>query len=93
MPKRVTLRSRIDKEAGRNVRLPNTEIRTTAIEPMAIDLKTSSSIRSRPPSEIMTAMPLKKTARPAVELATSMAPNLSRPVERSVRNRDITKSE
>jgi hypothetical protein len=39
MPKRMTLRSRIESVAGRKVRLPRTEIRTTAIEPMAIDLK------------------------------------------------------
>ena len=93
MPKRITLRSRIASVAGRNVRLPTTEMNTTAMDPTAIDLKTSSSIRSRAPSEIITARPLKKTALPAVELATSIAPSLSRPAERSVRKRDITKSE
>ena len=46
-----------------------------------------------PASEIMTASPLKNTARPAVALAISMASSLSRPRRRSDRKRVIMNSE
>ena len=80
--------------AGRNVRLPTTATKMTPIVPMAIERKIETSIRKSPATEIMTARPLKKTARPAVLLAISIASSLVRPwrVART-RNRVIMKSE
>src|SRR6266550_4132135 len=75
---------RIARIAGRNVRLPMTEMRTTAMVPIAIDRKNGSSRKSRPAIEIMTASPLKNTARPAVPLAISMARSFSPASPRSI---------
>ena len=84
---------RMASVAGRNVRLPTMATKITPIVPIAIDRKIDTSIMNRPAIEIITASPLKKTARPAVLLATSMARSLSRPWRRSVRNRVIMNSE
>ena len=84
---------RMDSVAGRNVRLPITDTKTTAIVPIAIDVKSDTPRVIRPASEIMTARPEKKTARPAVLLETSIALARSRPARRSTRNRVIMKSE
>ena len=70
-----------------------TATRMTPIVPIAIDRKIETSIRNRPAIEIITASPLKKTARPAVLLAISIASSLSRPRRRSVRKRVIMNSE
>ena len=90
---RFTPSPRIARVAGRNVSEPTTETRTTAIVPIAIDRKSGSSSRNRPPIEIMTARPEKNTARPAVALATSIAASFERPCRRSVRNRVTMNSE
>ena len=58
--------------AGRNVSDPMTETRTTPIVAIAIERNSGSSSRKRPAIEIITARPLKKTARPAVLLAIAM---------------------
>ncbi len=55
-----------------------TATKMTPIVPMAIERKIETSIRNRPAIEIMTARPLKKTARPAVLLAISIAASLGR---------------
>ena len=62
-----------------------TAMSTTAIVPMAIDWKRTSSSRNRPPIENITARPEKNTARPAVAEATRIASCLARPWRRSVR--------
>jgi len=91
--KRFTRSPRIARVAGRNVSEPITATRTTEIVPTAIDRKSGSSRRKRPPIEIMTASPEKKTARPAVLLATWIAASRSRPWRRSVRKRVTMNSE
>ena len=69
--------------AGRNVRLPMTDTRTTPIVPTAIDVNSETPRVKRPASEIITASPEKKTARPAVLLATSIAGGIAgRPAAR-----------
>ncbi len=65
----------------------------TAIVPIAIERKIETSIMKRPATEIITARPEKKTARPAVLLATSMASSFERPCRRSDRKRVIMNSE
>ena len=70
---RSTLSPRIASVAGRNVNEPMTAMRTTEIVPMAIDRKSTSSSRNRPPMENITASPEKNTARPAVADATRIA--------------------
>ena len=60
--------------------------------PTAIDEKRAMPSMNRPASEIITASPEKKTARPAVLLAISIASG-SRPARRSVRKRVIMNSE
>ncbi len=70
-----------------------TATKMTPIVPIAIERKIETSIRNSPAIEIMTARPLKKTARPAVLLAVSIASILSRPWRRSDRNRVIMNSE
>ena len=84
---------RIARVAGRNVRLPTIATKITPIVPTAIERNSDTSMRNSPAIEIMTAMPLKKTARPAVLLATSMASRISRPRRRSDRNLVIMNSE
>ncbi len=84
---------RIDIVAGRNVRLPSTETRTTPIVPIAIDVNSDTSRVTRPASEIITARPEKKTARPAVLLETSIDFARSRPARRSTRKRVIMNNE
>ena len=69
------------------------EMKITPIVPIAIDRKIDTSMMNRPATEIITASPLKKTARPAVALAISIATSLSRPRRRSDRNRVIMNSE
>ena len=66
---------------------------TTPIVPTAIERKSGSSSRNSPPIETMTASPEKKTARPAVAEATSMAASFERPWRRSVRKRVTMNSE
>jgi hypothetical protein len=83
----------IARVAGRNVRLPMIETRTTPIVPTAIEVNRVIPRVNRPASEIITARPLKKTARPAVLLAISIASGTERPWRRSVRNRVTMKSE
>ena len=90
---RLTLSPRIDRVAGRNVRLPTTETKTTAIVPIAIEVNSETPSVISPASEIMTASPEKKTARPAVLLDTSIALARSRPARRSTRKRVIMNSE
>ena len=90
---RSTRSPRMERTAGRKTRLPRTETRMTAIVPTAIVWKTATGIRKSPASEIITAMPLKKTARPAVELATSIAASRPRPARRSERKRVIMNRE
>ena len=89
----LTRSPRIARVAGRNVRLPTTATRMTPIVPTAIERKIDTSIRNRPPIEIITARPLKNTARPAVLLAISIAPDRPTPRRRSFRKRVIMKSE
>ena len=89
---RFTFSSRIDRSAGRNVRDPTTEMKTTEIVPIAIERNSGSSSRNRPPIEIITASPEKNTARPAVLEAVEMAASLSRR-RRSVRKRVIMNRE
>ncbi len=79
--------------AGRNVRLPMTETKTTEMVPTAIDVNSETPSVTRPASEIITASPEKKTARPAVLLETSIALSRSRPARRSTRNRVIMNRE
>ena len=79
--------------AGRNVSEPMTAMSTTEMVPTAIERNSGSSRRNRPPIETMTARPEKKTARPAVADATSMAASFGRPCRRSVRKRVIMNSE
>ena len=79
--------------AGRKVRLPTTVTATTEIVPMAIDVNSDTPRVIRPASEIITARPEKKTARPAVLLEISMALARSRPARRSTRKRVIMNSE
>ncbi len=67
-------------------------MKTTEIVPIAIDRKSGSSSRNKPPMEIITARPEKNTARPAVLDAVAMAADLSR-FRRSVRKRVIMNSE
>ena len=69
---------RIASVAGRNVRLPMTATKTTAIVPIAIDRKSETSSRNSPAIEIITASPEKNTARPAVLLAISIGEQLGR---------------
>ena len=90
---RLTRSPRIDSVAGRNVRLPMTDTRTTEIVPIAIDVNSDTPRVISPASEIITASPEKKTARPAVLLETSIALARSRPARRSTRNRVIMNSE
>ena len=59
----------------------------TEIVPIAIERKSVSGRMNRPATEIITARPLKNTARPAVALAVSMAARTSRPARRSERKR------
>ena len=70
-----------------------TETRTTEIVPIAIEVNSEMPSVMRPASEIMTASPEKKTARPAVLLETSIALSRGRPARRSTRNRVIMNSE
>ena len=70
-----------------------TDTRTTPIVPTAIDEKSEMPRVNSPASEIITARPEKKTARPAVLLAISIAAAIDRPARRSVRNRVIMNSE
>ncbi len=93
MLSRFTPSPRIASVAGRNVNEPITATRTTEIVPIAIDRNSGSSSRNNPPIEIITARPEKKTARPAVLLATWMAASFSRPCRRSVRKRVSMNSE
>ena len=65
----------------------------TEIVPRAIDWKRVSGRMNSPATEIITARPLKKTARPAVALAVSMAAWRSRPARRSERKRVTMNSE
>ncbi len=90
---RLTRSPRIDSVAGRNVRLPMTDTKTTEIVPIAIDVNSETPRVMSPASEIITASPEKKTARPAVLLETSIAFARSRPARRSTRNRVIMNSE
>ncbi len=90
---RLTRSPRIASVAGRNVRLPITATRMTAIVPMAIERKIDTSMRNRPEIEIITARPLKNTALPEVLLATSMANSFGLPCRRSARKRVIMNSE
>ena len=90
---RLTPSPRIASVAGRKVRLPTTATNTTPIVPIAIDRKIDTSMMNSPASAIITASPLKNTARPAVALAISMASSLSRPCRRSDRKRVIMNSE
>ncbi len=89
----LTRSPRIDSVAGRNVRLPMTDTRTTEIVPIAIDVNSDTPRVISPASEIITARPEKKTARPAVLLETSIAFARSRPARRSIRKRVIMNSE
>ena len=84
---------RIARVAGRNVRLPTIDTKMTPIVPTAIERKIDTSMMNSPAIEIMTAIPLKKTARPAVLLAISIASRTSRPRRRSDRKRVIMNSE
>ena len=61
--------------------------------PTAIDVNSETPRVIRPASEIMTAIPEKKTARPAVLLEISIDLGLSRPARRSTRKRVIMNSE
>ena len=61
--------------------------------PIAIERKIDTSMMNSPASAIITARPLKNTARPAVALAISMASSLPRPRRRSDRKRVIMNSE
>ena len=79
--------------AGTKVRLPAIAAMITAIVPRAIEWKISLGSMNRPASEIITARPEKKTARPAVALAVSIAASLGRPARRSERNRVTMNSE
>ena len=90
---RFTRSPTIASVAGRNVRLPMTETATTAIVPTAIDVNRLIPRVTRPPSEMTTAIPLKNTARPAVELDVSMASGIVAPRRRSVRKRVIMNRE
>lgn len=65
----------------------------TPIVPIAIDRKIETSIMNNPAIEIITASPLKNTARPAVLLAVSIASILGLPSRRSERNRVIMNNE
>ena len=93
---RLTRSPRIASVAGRNVSEPMTATRMTEIVPTAIDRKSGSSSRNRPPIEIITASPEKNTARPAVALDASIdairGDSLPRR-RRSVRNRVTMNSE
>jgi hypothetical protein len=91
--RRFTPSPRIARVAGRKLKDPTTATNTTAIVPIAIDRNSGSSSRNRPPIEIITARPEKKTARPAVLLATSIAASFDRPRRRSERNRVSMNSE
>ena len=84
-PEPVDVVAEDGKVAGRNVNEPMTAMRTTEIVPMAIDRKSTSSSRNRPPMENITASPEKNTARPAVADATRIASYGWRPWRRSVR--------
>ena len=90
---RFTPSPRIASVAGRKVSDPTTATKTTEIVPTAIERNSGSSSKNRPPIEIMTARPEKNTARPAVLLATSIAPSFVRPCRRSVRKRVSMKRE
>ena len=90
---RLTRSPTIASVAGRKVRLPITETSTTPIVPTAIDVKRVIPSVKSPASEIITASPEKKTARPAVLLETSMASGTERPWRLSARNRVTMKSE
>ena len=90
---RSTRSPRIDSRAGRKVRLPATATAITEIVPRAIERNSVSGRMNSPATEIITARPLKKTARPAVALAVSMAARMSRPARRSERKRVTMKSE
>ena len=70
-----------------------TDTSTTPIVPTAIDEKSETPRVNRPASEIITASPEKKTARPAVLLAISIARGIGLPARRSVRKRVIMNSE
>jgi hypothetical protein len=70
-----------------------TETSTTEMVPTAIDVNSETPRVNSPASEIITARPEKKTARPAVLLETSIALARSRPARRSTRNRVIMKRE
>ena len=61
--------------------------------PIAIEVNSETPRVTRPASEIITARPEKKTARPAVLLEISMAFARSRPPRRSTRKRVIMNSE
>ena len=63
-----------------------TDTATTPIVPTAIEVNRLIPSVSRPPSEITTAMPEKKTARPAVLLEVSIAAWTVAPRCRSERN-------
>ena len=90
---RLTRSPRIARVAGRNVRLPTTDTATTEMVPTAIEVNSETPRVMRPASEIMTAIPEKKTARPAVLLEISIDLALSRPARRSTRKRVIMNSE
>ena len=71
-----------------------TATKITPIVPTAIERKSETSIRNRPAIEIITARPLKKTARPAVLLADLDREQLVvGPARRSDRKRVIMNSE
>ena len=70
-----------------------TATKITPIVPIAIERKIETSIRNSPAIEIITAIPLKNTARPAVLLAVSMASILDLASRRSERKRVIMNSE
>ena len=90
---RLTRSPRIASVAGRNVRLPMTDTRTTEIVPIAIEVNSDTPRVIRPASEIITASPEKNTARPAVLLEISIDLERSRPLRRSTRKRVIMNSE
>ena len=78
--------------AGSSVRAAATETMPTRIAPVARLRMTVLSTSSRPTIASTKALPLKSTARLAVEPATRIASSRSRPAARSSRNRETTKS-
>ena len=84
---------RIASVAGRKVSEPMTDTKTTPIVAIAIDRNSGSSRMNRPAIEIITARPLKNTARPAVLLAMAIPVRRSRPWRHSRRARVTMNSE